>query len=114
MALAYLLMLAAMTYSAELFCMVVLGLTAGYALFGLDSLPPASTEACCSVSDPVRDMDMELRDMEMRGVRAQGGACWQDGGRSGPGDDCRWRQRRWRVSEINMTQLNEASNYRNL
>ncbi len=50
--LGYFLMLVAMTYSVELFCMVLLGLSAGYALFNLQLLPDVeSTDPCCSGGD---------------------------------------------------------------
>lgn len=44
----YFAMLIAMTYSVELFCMIVSGLTIGYAIFHLDLKDHvASTDACC-------------------------------------------------------------------
>lgn len=47
LSLAYLLMLAAMTYSAELFCAAVLGLSTGHAIFNRWAPPPMSAEPCC-------------------------------------------------------------------
>jgi hypothetical protein len=44
-------MLAAMTYSTELFAAVLLGLTGGYALFNMAAPPPASPEPCCVDTD---------------------------------------------------------------
>ncbi len=47
--LSYFLMLVAMTYSVELFCMVCVGLTLGYGLFHADSkhATEISADACC-------------------------------------------------------------------
>jgi len=52
-ALSYFIMLAAMTYSVEIFCMVCAGLTVGFAVFNID-LPASSTEQCCDI-----DIDAE-------------------------------------------------------
>jgi copper chaperone CopZ len=46
-AMGYFLMLIAMTYQAELFCCVILGLSAGHALFSLQEPPSANTDPCC-------------------------------------------------------------------
>lgn len=46
--LGYFLMLAAMTYNVEIFCMVLAGVGAGHALFNLKSPPPANTDHCCA------------------------------------------------------------------
>lgn len=48
--LGYFAMLTAMTYSVELFCMIVFGLTAGFALFQHSS-PLSSTDPCCGELD---------------------------------------------------------------
>jgi len=56
LALAYLVMLAAMTYSVELFIMVLAGLTVGHGLFNLRAPPPLSTDPCC----PESGADMQL------------------------------------------------------
>ena len=50
--LGYLLMLLAMTYSTELFLMVLSGLTVGYGIFLVDQPSPISTDPCCSEEDP--------------------------------------------------------------
>jgi hypothetical protein len=47
----YLIMLIAMTYQTELFMMVILGLTAGHAVFNLDGPVLESAEACCQGFD---------------------------------------------------------------
>ena len=47
----YLIMLIAMTYQTELFVMVILGLTAGHAVFNLDGPVLESAEACCQGFD---------------------------------------------------------------
>ena len=53
MCLSYFLMLLAMTYSTELFCMVIVGLTIGYWMFHLNSNSDASenVEPCCAGND---------------------------------------------------------------
>ena len=53
MCLSYFLMLLAMTYSTELFCMVIVGLTIGYWMFHLNSNSDASEnmEPCCAGND---------------------------------------------------------------
>ena len=53
--LAYLLMLAAMTYNMELFLSVIVGLTVGYATFNVNLPPPAVTEPCCADLSDVND-----------------------------------------------------------
>jgi hypothetical protein len=53
--LGYLLMLVAMTYCAELFTMVVLGLTTGYAMFHLNLPPPTNTDPCCDAENEMVD-----------------------------------------------------------
>ena len=40
-------MLAAMTYSAELFAAALAGLTVGHALCNLQAPPPANADPCC-------------------------------------------------------------------
>lgn len=60
--LAYLLMLAAMSYSSEIFVSVILGLTTGYSIFNLASPPPTSTEPCCADSNLV-DSEHELSEL---------------------------------------------------
>ena len=53
----YFAMLAAMTYSVELFCMVVSGLTVGFAMFHLDTPNNVkSSDACCP------DIDISVHD----------------------------------------------------
>ena len=48
------LMLVAMTYSSELFFMVVLGLSLGYGVFLVEKHAPVSTDPCCA-DDEVKD-----------------------------------------------------------
>lgn len=45
--LGYFLMLAAMTYNVEIFCMVLLGIGIGHYCFNIDEPPHASTDPCC-------------------------------------------------------------------
>jgi len=45
--LSYFIMLIAMTYNVELFCMVCVGLTLGYGFFNIKAPPPESMDACC-------------------------------------------------------------------
>jgi len=52
---AYLLMLIAMTYSTELFIMVLLGLSTGYALFLVNSYTPINTDPCCGDESEKRE-----------------------------------------------------------
>jgi hypothetical protein len=49
--LGYVLMLVAMTYSTELFLMVVLGLSLGYGVFLSENHAPVSTDPCCADGD---------------------------------------------------------------
>jgi Ctr copper transporter family len=56
-ALSYFIMLAAMTYSVEIFCMVCAGLTVGFAMFNID-LPASSTEQCCDI-----DIDIDAEEV---------------------------------------------------
>lgn len=46
----YLIMLVTMTYSVELFCMVVIGLTIGHGMFNVTNAPPDKVDPCCAVS----------------------------------------------------------------
>ena len=57
----YLMMLIAMTYSAEIFTMVVLGLTTGYAIFNLELPIPKNTDPCCA-----EENDLEVKDDQKR------------------------------------------------
>eukprot|EP01038_Epipyxis_sp_PR26KG_P011858 gene11858-15868_t len=57
--LSYMLMLVAMTYSSELFAMVCLGLSIGYALFNLELPVPKSTDPCCSEEN---DLSLKIED----------------------------------------------------
>jgi hypothetical protein len=81
--LAYLLMLAAMTYSSELLSMVVLGLTAGYALFNLSALPPASAEPCCMDQSDASSSSSGGSEYELH--RGGGGLAMTSAGTSGRG-----------------------------
>ena len=47
----YALMLAAMSYSVEIFACVVGGLALGHAVFNLDLPPAANTDPCCAFKD---------------------------------------------------------------
>lgn len=47
--LSYFIMLVAMTYNVELFCMAVVGLTCGYMAFNLAEPPRHTTDPCCSL-----------------------------------------------------------------
>jgi hypothetical protein len=75
--LSYLLMLVAMTYSAELFVSMAAGLTLGYALFHLHRPgmpPPEQTEACCAMMQPTdtdTDTDTVTTDTTKHALRAQ-------------------------------------------
>jgi hypothetical protein len=61
----YFAMLAAMTYSVELFCMVICGLTVGFAMFHLDSPNSVkSTDPCCP--DVLDDEDSQHNDDKER------------------------------------------------
>lgn len=51
MVLSYMIMLVAMTYNVELFCMVCTGLMVGYALFHLKMPQPTNTDQCCPPED---------------------------------------------------------------
>ena len=46
--LGYMLMLAAMTYNAEMISMVCVGLVVGYAMFNIQMPPPATLDPCCA------------------------------------------------------------------
>jgi hypothetical protein len=65
--LAYLLMLAAMTYSIELFVMTVMGLTTGHAFFNRKETPRPSADPCCP-----DDMNQLVDDLENIGVSMLG------------------------------------------
>lgn len=55
----YFAMLIAMTYNVELFCMIVLGLTLGYAFFHLDLKEQvSSTDACCPDTSHSHNFDV--------------------------------------------------------
>lgn len=54
--LSYFIMLAAMTYSAELFAMVCVGLTVGYAAFHME-MPTKSPDQCCDIDIDVEEID---------------------------------------------------------
>jgi hypothetical protein len=54
--LSYFIMLAAMTYSVELFTMVCVGLTVGYAAFNMEQ-PATSPDQCCDLDIDIEDMD---------------------------------------------------------
>lgn len=56
----YMLMLAAMTYNAELLCMVCAGLIVGYALFNTQAPPPATLDPCCASSN-MKDQLIPIR-----------------------------------------------------
>jgi len=58
--LGYFLMLIAMTYQAELFACVVLGLSVGHALFNLQEPPSTNTDPCCA--EPHFEDDAETKD----------------------------------------------------
>jgi hypothetical protein len=53
--LSYFIMLIAMTYSVELFCMVCSGLVVGYIIFNLSAPPVENTDPCCAHIDSVDD-----------------------------------------------------------
>jgi hypothetical protein len=51
----YFIMLVAMTYSVELFCMVCCGLIVGYVVFNLSAPPVDNTDPCCARADSIID-----------------------------------------------------------
>lgn len=53
----YFLMLLAMTYNVELFCMVCVGLTIGYAVFNIDETPAVAGEPCCAENAEVSGVE---------------------------------------------------------
>lgn len=54
--LSYFVMLVAMTYNVELFCMAVSGLTVGFMLFNLAEPPRHKTDPCCSLGHEKEDV----------------------------------------------------------
>lgn len=56
----YFLMLCAMTYNVEIFCMVLCGIAAGYALFNLASPPKTKVDYCCAGTDEPSNEEYKL------------------------------------------------------
>jgi hypothetical protein len=54
--LGYFLMLAAMTYNVEIFCMVLAGVGTGHALFNLQAPPPANIDHCCAGGNDLSEL----------------------------------------------------------
>jgi hypothetical protein len=54
--LGYFLMLAAMTYNVEIFCMVLAGVGVGHGLFNLQAPPPANTDHCCADTNDLSEL----------------------------------------------------------